>query len=292
MKKFTKIILLTSLFSFIIGLIIILCSLSGGGFSEIMSLSKQKLMEIPITEDIAFGLEFDNGDCSVGFFPKDKSSGNIVVGSGEKNKVESDIDIKAVNIEIGYGDVEIRPSEDSYIYYSVEGNFCDYKTDVDAEGVFNFKTKDGKIHITDAGKAVFYIPQNAKINNYTVNMGAGDLEIDDINVYENANINMGAGEIHIGQLKANQVCINCATGDTVLDKVCCEKFKASCSCGDFQAKLEGKYEDYNYDVEAALGNIEVGDKSISGMGSIDEDNNSEKNVEIKCALGNIEVEFD
>ncbi|MBR2401832.1 MAG: hypothetical protein IKB01_03530 [Lachnospiraceae bacterium] len=63
--------------------------------------------------------------------------------------------------------------------------------------------------------------------------------------------------------------------------------------GDMTYDLEGSIKDHNYDVECAMGNVTVGNKSYSGIASDKKiDNNSNSDFNLECSMGNISVSFE
>ena len=63
--------------------------------------------------------------------------------------------------------------------------------------------------------------------------------------------------------------------------------------GAMELNLAGSEEDFNYTIEAAMGNVSVGGVDYSGIGQDRTIKNSaDKNMNIECAMGNIEVDFE
>lgn len=293
MKKFTKNILLVALFSLIIGVLITIIAAISGGASEVWRLSKEKMLEVPIFNDTVFGIRLDDDHFSLGLFDdEDIKSG---VSTGELVKVEAEVPVKSVEIMVGFGDVEILPSEDEFVYYSVTGYIGKYGVKVDDSGVFRFVSADDKISIMDvtAGKVVFYIPDSVEKDYYQLELGAGNLDVKDIKDYGNVTISMGAGECDIKHIKANSVKIECGAGNVDLGLVSTDKLSAECGCGNFDATLTGDCDDYNYEIDAGIGNIDIGNKSYTGLGQEHSENNgASKTVSIDCGLGNVDIQFE
>ena len=68
----------------------------------------------------------------------------------------------------------------------------------------------------------------------------------------------------------------------------------SCGMGQIQLELNGKahYEDYNYDISCAAGNVEIGHMNFAGVGvKRTIDNNSGKHVDVDCGMGEVEISF-
>ena len=67
---------------------------------------------------------------------------------------------------------------------------------------------------------------------------------------------------------------------------------STCSMGYVALYLMGNEDDFNYQLEGAMGNIDIGGMSFSGFGQEKKiDNGASKNIEVECSMGNISILF-
>ena len=57
--------------------------------------------------------------------------------------------------------------------------------------------------------------------------------------------------------------------------------------------MTGAQEDYNYDLECGVGNLDVGSDSYSGLGRENHISNTgaDRKLELECGMGNVSVSF-
>lgn len=72
------------------------------------------------------------------------------------------------------------------------------------------------------------------------------------------------------------------------------EFDLEVGAGQLDMELAGAQEDYNYDVDCAIGQIKIGDSSYSGLGVEKEITNRHADAEVKaeCAAGQIIISFE
>lgn len=72
-----------------------------------------------------------------------------------------------------------------------------------------------------------------------------------------------------------------------------EELDGECGIGSIYLNLVGSEKDYDYSLECGMGNISLGDRDFSGLGSGQEiSNGSDKKFTLKCGMGEIEVDFE
>ena len=66
-----------------------------------------------------------------------------------------------------------------------------------------------------------------------------------------------------------------------------------CGLGELDLTLTGTQEDYNYDLECGVGNLDVGSDSYSGLGREKSISNkgADRKLNLECGMGNISVDF-
>ena len=65
-----------------------------------------------------------------------------------------------------------------------------------------------------------------------------------------------------------------------------------CGAGSVTLNLEGKVEDYNYELECGIGSIDIGGSSYSGLSSSHSvDNGAARIISADCGMGAISLRF-
>ena len=124
---------------------------------------------------------------------------------------------------------------------------------VDEDSTLCVQTEDG-VSLNGDEKIKIVIPKG---------MAIGKLDLD-----------VGAGSATIGELTCNQYDIDCGVGEVKLE-------------------LYGKRTDYNFNLDCGVGQVQLGNETISGLGSekYEENKNANGKVKIECGAGEVTVSF-
>ena len=120
---------------------------------------------------------------------------------------------------------------------------------------------------------VLEVPKGTDIRKLKAQVGVGTLTVNDLQV-EELDGECGVGEFDFsGEIK---------------------KFgNLKCGIGSMYLNLVGSEKDYDYSLECGMGNISLGDRDFSGLGSGQEiSNGSDKKFTLECGMGEIEVDFE
>lgn len=156
----------------------------------------------------------------------------------------------------------------------------------------NFQAKDFKINM-GAGEVIFY-----EINtiNADLNIGAGSLQGDILNVKEKAKINIGSGSMEVDNVTMNNITAHCGTSKVDLQGVITGDNIIDCGVGNVSLSLPGSWHDYNYDMNCGIGNISINKEDNSDSleitaGTKKIENSAKNSFKLKCGLGNIDLDF-
>ena len=135
------------------------------------------------------------------------------------------------------------------------------------------------------------IPQDTEMEEITADVGAGYLEMTGISARK-LYVSADAGKADISGFSAERLEAECGAGQLVLEGRASEKAKLECGAGEVIYTVPGVREDYNYEMECDVGEIEIGGDSYSGLGvERKEDNGSPHSIEAECRMGRIEILF-
>lgn len=109
--------------------------------------------------------------------------------------------------------------------------------------------------------------------NVTIEIDNASVQIDELVVEEQAELQINAGQMVVGYYSGN-------------------KLETECAMGSIMVVCEGNQNDYNYDLECGMGQIQIQENNYSGIGkNLQIHNESDKFIKAECALGEIILEF-
>ena len=142
------------------------------------------------------------------------------------------------------------------------------------------------------GTITIYIPRDVKLEELTLDVGAGQLSLDRVEA-EELTLKVGAGEATLQNVDADSLDVQCGAGQVTISGNVSEEADIQCGVGEVTYTTGGSESDYNYDVKCGIGEVRIGDSSFSGLGENRRiDNNSAADIELDCGIGKITVSFD
>lgn len=319
MKKFMKGCAITALILLVLGfaLSIVAGNVEGtSGVDEIVESVTNGLVHLNLGTDERWGVSIDGDDWiqSEALYDIDDSmifDNDYDVFNGDVEKYALGSNVSKMDIEAGGCAIYFKTSDDDNFYVEAKdaGKFqCFVKSDT--LFVKTTRTAVDDWDEFDDCEIILYIPANYSFEHVDVELGAGLLEMGDIATNE-MDLEVGAGQITMKYLQAGQCDIEVGMGEIIVDDMLVNNVNTEvgmghlqmggivqgdadveCSMGAIEMFLKGSETDFNYTMEAAMGNVTVGDESYSGL--TDEKtvkNGADKNMSIECAMGNILVEF-
>lgn len=234
--------------------------------------------------------------------------GNVL----EPGEIASD-GIRNLDFELGAGQFFIREkdTDDGVITITVQGKGdCDYYTEKDTLHVESFK---GNHHIGEDlshNQIIVELPKGISFdeveltcgaavveadhltaNDLEVEAGAGDVRVSFANV-KKFSANIGAGRVEASEMSAQEVDLEVGMGECIYQGTITRELDAECDLGNMEITVNGSEEDYNYEIECAAGNIDLGERSITGLSAERNINNGAQGTfELSCNMGNITVNF-
>lgn len=126
--------------------------------------------------------------------------------------------------------------------------------------------------------------------NFTIDMSAGVFYAVDSQQFDRFTVEVDAGNIELNEVLAKSAMISCNVGNFSMSKGSFEEAKIDCDMGNVDLVLSGRKEEYGFNIDVAMGNVDIGSKSYSGMDS-DYNLDGEKQMDISCNMGNVTVDF-
>lgn len=131
-------------------------------------------------------------------------------------------------------------------------------------------------------------------------------------VFDEVNISMAAGVSTINSLKAKEIKLDGVAGTYKIINSECDIFKVDTVCssmvlkeltvhnqlkidnvmGSVKAILTGHENEYAYNVDVALGSVQIKNEKFSGIADRKTNHNADKDIKVDCVLGSVNVEME
>ncbi|MBQ8184789.1 MAG: hypothetical protein IJ036_03275 [Lachnospiraceae bacterium] len=196
--------------------------------------------------------------------------------------------VRELEIDIAYGAVRIvtHAGEDIYVLAENTGKY------------FKCWVEEQELHLEDKRKSTLenldlavYIPET-KLQELSVDLGAGYLEAGTLQVGE-CSLDVGAGECVIERLEVSgEAELSVGAGRIQVDAFVGNHLEGNCGAGELEVGLQGSFANYNYEIDAAIGEILLGEQSYGGLANDKSINNGAVGrIELDCAVGSIKIHF-
>ena len=120
-----------------------------------------------------------------------------------------------------------------------------------------------------------------------VNISSGDIDGDKVKIAK-TRFEGSTSDISILRLFSDDVYCHASTGDIDINDSAVSNLKADTSTGDVNIQLNGKPDDYSYNIKVSTGDIVVNGEEVEK--SIQKDNGSDRKIEISTSTGDVDVE--
>lgn len=140
-----------------------------------------------------------------------------------------------------------------------------------------------------AGRMNIYSLRTKK---FSTEIGAGEAYLEDVKT-DSFSAEIGAGTMTSQNIQSTKAEIDVAVGSCSYFGTIQGEADVECGLGDIIFSLDGKEEDYNYNIECAAGSIQVGDMHMTALaGERYVDNGAASTFEIACSMGNVTLYFE
>ena len=201
--------------------------------------------------------------------------------------VPSSYQIKGLDFEFDFADVEIKSGDDFSISYD-KNSYKNVYSKINY-GIWELSTshKNNRF-INNSEKIIITIPRDFVATELSIEIGAGKLDAVNVNSHI-SDISVGAGEIIMSESNIANAEISVGMGNFYFDGVLTGKGSLECGVGNLTVLSTGNPNDYGYSIDAGIGAVNaLGDK-YKGITSSPGKNVSAPNFyEIECGIGNID----
>ena len=194
-----------------------------------------------------------------------------------------------LDIELKYDDLILEEGDSFCVrVYDDSGKNVTVKESSDTLKVRSTKklSKNRKVCIS--------YPEDVKLQELEIEMGAGTVYLNRDIETEKLSVEMGAGEFESkNPVTAREADLEIGTGSMTFADLSAKKISGECGLGELDLTMTGTQEDYNYDLECGVGNLDVGSDSYSGLGREKSISNTgaDRKLDLECGMGNVSVNF-
>ena len=188
-----------------------------------------------------------------------------------------------LDIELKYDDLILEEGDSFCVrVYDDSGKNVTVKESSDT-----LKVKSTK-KLSKNRKVCISYPEDVKLQELEIEMGAGTVYLNRDIETEKLSVEMGAGEFESkNPVTAREADLE--IGSMTFADLSARKTDGECGLGELDLTLTGTQEDYNYDLECGVGNLDVGSDSYSGLGREKTISNkgADRKLDLECGMGNI-----
>ena len=220
---------------------------------------------------------------------KDKTSitkEELDEGSFQKTELQSGY--KKMKLTIGACTFAVKSSGDKTFYLEAKNMG---KLSIDQDGSTLEIATEENLDIEDfqeKRELVLYVPEKVTFDEVELKFGAGDVVFDSLSA-EKFKAEIGAGHILVNNGEVEKVELSVGAGAVEYYGSIQEKMEADCSMGSIYAELQGKEEEFDYDLECSMGNIAINGQDYAFDRKVD--NHAQKKMKLSCVMGSVEVLF-
>ncbi|MBE6589553.1 MAG: DUF4097 domain-containing protein [Ruminococcaceae bacterium] len=226
-------------------------------------------------------------------------------GSGvlkESKVYEVASEVHSLRISVSAAEFTVRHGE----AFSVESNLK-YLSVSEKDGVLSVLDETKSAFNRTDGKLTLYIPKDAVFEDVRITtgaakmkavalsaktlamqLGAGDVELEALDITTRADIEGGAGRITVGGGSIRNLHLETGVGALRISAALFGENELELGVGASDITLIGKREDYAVDIDKGIGAVTVDGAAVSDFGSSTDTGNS---VEIESGIGAVNIMF-
>ena len=149
----------------------------------------------------------------------------------------------------------------------------------------------GLTNISSDARVVVTVPKGYEFGKLNLDAGAGIITADRISARQ-LELDASAGSVRVTNGAAGQLEADCSAGKLEYAGSIASSLKAECEAGNMEFRLNGKKEDFSYNLEVEGGSVRIQDEtfgrtkrqSVSNRGAV-------KTASLESELGNITIDF-
>lgn len=316
MKKSTKIIMGIIAGLFFTGLVLLLVGAMAGGSSQAMEIIKNDAhietsvgsWFIRLVTDRESDRDHNETDDYVETAGTELSDCLTEITSGDK--------VASLDLSMGAGEFVIRESADDKVYLA-DGNGLSVTTALKGDTLhLKAKPKTKRffwgVNTIEEGKLTIYLPGKV-YEEVRIEIGAGQLCLEDALSADEVTLSLGAGEITgmqicteklhaevsagslaLAGIEAKEAEIEVSAGECAIDSAAFTELSVDVAMGSAEIRVAGKEEETSYDASCSMGEVTIGESSYLHKDS-DKKHNAQgekkRHIDAECGMGEIMISF-
>ena len=227
---------------------------------------------------------------------------------GDVDKTALGSGIIDLNLKVGGASFRVKESEDNQYYVEAE-DVSKFQAYVEGECLY-IKTLKASANTIDDSTVTLYVPAGCQLASLSVELGAGQITLENIDAARQ-DLTVGAGQINIKDMQAENMTVEVGMGELVATDIIVDTLNAEvgmghmlvkgainkdanieCAMGSVEVECQGAREDFNYEIDGALGEVVIGNKQYAGVTQEQKiNNNASKDMRLECAMGSLVIDF-
>lgn len=135
------------------------------------------------------------------------------------------------------------------------------------------------------------LPEGQALEEIDLLLKAGELTADRLSA-EKLTVETGAGRVSIQDFSAAEARLVCTAGSLSGKGDATEQIEVACSVGEVNLTLKGSKQDYDYELECGIGEVNCGHDRYSGIGRVVHlDHQAAKRIKVSCGIGQIKLDY-
>lgn len=200
---------------------------------------------------------------------------NLIIKSGETLKIESNN--KDISCKKDKNKLEIEEKNHNWLSKKEKNELIIYLPD-------NISLDTAKI---EAGAGTIKADK-LTVKEFTLEMGAGIVEIENLNVTKEANIEGGAGTVEIISGNMNNLNLDMGIGKAIITTKLTGNNKINAGIGKLEINLTDNKDNYSIRANKGIGSITIDGKEVSNEV---EYGSGESKIKIDGGIGNVQINY-
>lgn len=213
-----------------------------------------------------------------------------------ENRFEAE-EIDSIRLELDSTDFMVQETdEEGQIQIAAEVDGADAFECSVKKGVLHIRYRRKKLffhHVIDKARITLWLPKGKVYSVFTLEIGAGNADLKRVELHcKTINLEAGAGNIEVGVVRESQsVFAKIGAGNVSVESVQASDVRAECGVGKCRLGLEGRENDYNYEISCGIGEIKINDNHMQriGAGELRKNTQALGTVKLSCGVGEIEI---
>lgn len=192
--------------------------------------------------------------------------------------------VKALDIELDFGSLNVYLSEDDSIYVHLNGG----------DGHCELRNGTLELNKLTADEVTVYVPENHIFDSIDIESEVGTIYADTaLKSSGHAEISTDAGEISIMDIEAQSLGVSAETGMIMIEHSFIHgNTELEANAGSIEYWADGESSHYNYIISTETGSVFVDDENLSGFSQKRTiDNGASRKITAEADAGNINIYF-